>query len=74
MAKCEAVFKEVRFEIQPELTQAFFLIQAVGDCPIGVQGWHHKTFPASMNCTQILQRIERGEEDPLMWNQGVPTM
>lgn len=39
---------EVRVVIEPELTHCYVRIEAYGDCPIGVHGWHHKAFPPSV--------------------------
>lgn len=55
MGKCESVIKEVRFIIEDELTQVYVLCDAIGDCPLGVQGWHHKTFPASRTIVDVLR-------------------
>lgn len=63
-------YKEVRFVIEDELTQCYVLIEAIGDCPIGVQGWHHKTFPASKPVIDILADISRQHDsggDPVLW-------
>lgn len=66
MADSTATFKEVRFYIEPELTQCYIYIEAGGDSPIGVQGVHHKTFPASMPLSEILEKGFR-EESPILW-------
>ena len=72
MGQCSVEFKELRFVIEPELTQCYALINAVGDCPLGLQGWHHKTFPASVSTQDILAKIGDGSEDPIMWAQQAP--
>ena len=71
MGKCAATFREIRFVLEDELTQVFVAIEAVGDCPISVQGWHHKTFPASLSAIDILNRIGTGD-DPVLWERGAP--
>ena len=71
MGKCAATFREIRFVLEDELTQVFVAIEAVGDCPISVQGWHHKTFPASLSAIDILNRIGSGD-DPVLWDGGAP--
>lgn len=63
-------YKEIRIVIQPELTQVYVLIDAIGDCPIGVQGWHHKTFPASKNASEIVGSL--GQDDPVLWPLNAP--
>lgn len=61
----------MRFLIEDELTQVYVLIEAGGDAPIGVQGWHHKTFPPSMNLIDIMQAWRDGD-DPMLWAQDAP--
>lgn len=72
MAWAGVKFKEIRFVIQEELTQVYVLCEAQGDCPIGVQGWHHKTFPALKSAQEILKAWQDGEEDPVMWPLDAP--
>ncbi len=55
MGNSGSIIKEVRFVIEDELTQVYVFSEAVDDCPIGVQGWHHKTFPKSMPVIDVLQ-------------------
>lgn len=61
-------FRELRFVITDELTQCYVLCEAGGDSPIGVQGWHHKTFPASMSVDKILLTIA----DCVLWPLNAP--
>ena len=56
MARATATIKQIQFVIEGELTEAYVFVEADGDAPIGVQGWHHKTFPASMSVKDILER------------------
>lgn len=70
MAWAGQKYREVRLVIEDELTQCYVLIEALGDCPLGVQGWHHKTFPPSMNCVQIIESM--GKDDPVLWPQNAP--
>lgn len=66
---------EIRFVIEPELTQVYMLAENVGnptDMPIGVVGWHHKTFPKSMSTLDIMNAWARGEETPIMWPLDAP--
>lgn len=70
MGKCESSIREVRFVIESELTQCYVLVEAIGDCPIGVQGWHHKTFPASMAAVDILN--SKDFRDYILWAQNSP--
>ena len=74
MGKCSIEYKELRFVIENELTQVYILCDAIGDCPLGVQGWHHKTFPKSVNIADILSKMFTGadRDDPVMWPQKAP--
>ena len=54
MAKASYETREIKFIFEPELTQCYVYLEAHGDCPLGVQGVHHKTFPASMSALDIL--------------------
>ena len=47
-------YKEVHFVFEDELTEVCAFIAADENCPMGVQGCHHKTFPASMSAVDIL--------------------
>lgn len=61
---------EIRIIVEhPELTEAYVLINAIGDAPLGVQGWHHKTFPASMSAVDI---ISKHAGDWVLWAQEAP--
>lgn len=71
VANAEAIVKELRFVIEDELTQVYVAIEARGDSPIGVQGWHHKTFPASKNVIEILESVAAGD-DWLLWGLEAP--
>ena len=73
MGKCSSVFREFRFVIEDELTQAYVAIEAIGDCPLGVQGWHHKTFPASKSVVDILNGVADGSiEAFVLWPLSAP--
>ena len=65
--------KRVLFDIEPELTQVYVAITAYGDSPIGVQGWHHKTFPASKSMLDIMNGVADGSiENWVMWPLNAP--
>ncbi len=76
MADSSYEVTEVRFVIEPELTQVYVYMKAHGDSPLGVQGCHHKTFPASRNVLQIMHAmygIEGAEhDDPVLWSLEAP--
>jgi hypothetical protein len=70
MSYATSKIKEVRFVIEEELTQVYVAVDAIGDCPLGVQGWHHKTFPASISAIDILKNHFK---DYLLWSQKSPS-
>lgn len=72
MANSSVEIREVRFLIEPELLQVYVRMDAFGDSPIGVQGWHHKTFPPSLNLQDVLQLWADGKEEPILWSQKAP--
>lgn len=74
MANSAYEIREVRFVIEPELTQAYVRIQQTDhDMLPGVTGWHHKTFPASTSLLDIMNAWSQGKEQPLMWPLNAPT-
>jgi len=75
MAKSTATFKKVLFEIEEETTKCFVLIEAGGDSPLGVQGWHSKTFGPSKSCLDIFKGfIEDEDGDPTLWPLEAPEL
>ena len=69
MGQCSSTIREVRFVLHDDLTHCYVAVDAEGDCPIGVQGWHHKAFAASVNVVDILTDHFR---DHLLWAQEAP--
>lgn len=69
MGNASSEIKEIRFVIEKELTQAYVLVNAIGDCPTGVQGWHHKTFPALRS---VLDITENEVKNYLDWSLESP--
>ena len=69
MANSSYATKEIRFVIEDELTECYVLLEAYGDSPLGVQGWHHKTFPASKSVVDILTKHM---DDAVLWGQEAP--
>ena len=61
MANSTATIREIR---------CYVAVEAGGDSPIGVQGWHHKTFPASLAVIDILLSSEF--RDYLLWPLDAP--
>lgn len=72
MGKCTAEIKKILFVFEDELTQVYIAINAIGDCPMGVQGWHHKTFPATCSALDVLELIKQGKENFLTWSLNAP--
>lgn len=69
MGQAGMLFRQVRFYINDELTECYVALEATGDCPIGVQGWHHKTFPPSKS---VLDIVKEEVADAVMWPQEAP--
>lgn len=70
MGKCVTMIEEVRFITRdPDLTEVYVAVTAHGDCPLGLQGWHHKTFPAQISSQDILAKHF---SDFLMWGLEAP--
>lgn len=70
MGKCSSIIEEMRFDVREEqMTKVYVLVRAEGDCPLGVQGWHHKAFPARIPVIEIL---EKHFDDYLLWPLGAP--
>ncbi len=70
MGKCEAPIREVRFIIEEELTHCYVAVDALGDCPLGVKGWHHKAFGKSKSAVDILNGKDFPEH--VLWPQEAP--
>lgn len=72
MGSASMAVLEIRFKIEPELLQVHVFIQGEGDCPIGVTGWHHKTFPASTAAIDFMKSWADGKEEPFLWPLNAP--
>lgn len=72
MGNCSITYRELRFIIEDELLQVYVLVNAVGDCPHMLQGWHHKTFPASKNVREVLDIMFTKNDDCLLWPLNAP--
>lgn len=71
MANSTVTYTEIRFTgLDGELTHCFVHCDAGGDSPLGVQGWHHKAFPASQAVVDIVASL--GRDNPVMWPQCAP--
>jgi hypothetical protein len=70
MGKCKITIKELRFVIEKEMTHAYYLFEAKGDCPSNIQGWHHKAFFPDMSILDIINTS--GTDDPMSWPLEAP--
>lgn len=68
MANSGYLFREIRFVIEDELTHVYVRLEATGDSPIGVQGWHYKVFPPSRPVIDLIEDAA----DAVMWPQKAP--
>jgi hypothetical protein len=56
MGKAGYNIRWIHFDVSDDqLTEVWVYLDALGDCPIGVQGCHHKTFPARMSTDDIMK-------------------
>lgn len=44
MANASLTYREIRYIIHDHSVEVYVWIEAGGDCPLGVQGWHYKHF------------------------------
>ena len=74
MANTVISYDEVRIDVRdPKLTHAYVFVRNMSnDGMLGVQGWHHKVFPADMSMLAIMQAWADGKEDPLLWPLEAP--
>ena len=70
MGKAGTIYREVRFVIEEELTHCYVRMDATGDAPLGVQGWHHKAFGASKSIQDIVASFST--DSPVLWAQEAP--
>ena len=74
MANSKYNFREVRMVYEDDVTHCYVYLEALGDCPIYVQGWHYKAFPASVpGCdifeNQVLEAIKWPLAAPKAWGK-----
>ena len=58
-------FREIRIVIEDDLTHCYVYLEPLGDCPIGVQGWHYKAFPAHKSGLDVYKELVSAIEWPL---------
>lgn len=66
MADAKYEVLEMRFKIEPELLQVWVYCGPTSDGTLGVQGWHHKTFPKTRNVLDVFNN-EIAKQDYLLW-------
>lgn len=68
--------KELRFVVSDELLDVYVYCGPPSDGMLGVQGWHHKTFPASVSVLEAMERMfginGREHDDYLLWGLEAP--
>lgn len=71
MGECSVEITKIVFDTShPELTEVYVCCRGEGDLPaFGVVGWHHKTFPGSKSCKDILITDVKHYLD---WPQAAP--
>lgn len=72
MGHCSVEYKEMRFVIEDDLTQVYVWVNAIGDCPHMLQGWHHKTFAKNKPVIEILNTMFTKDDDCLLWPLNAP--
>lgn len=74
MADTLIAYQEVRFDVRDEqITHCYVFVENLSrDGMIGVEGWHHKAFPASMSTLDIMQAWAAGQDNPLLWPLQAP--
>ena len=75
MGAAGMIYREIRFRFEDEITHCFVLIEATGDAPLGLQGWHTKSFGASYSALDLLRMWQEHAEkfgEPSLWPQGAP--
>ena len=68
MGAASSKIHEVRFVIRDDYTECYVAVEAIGDCPIGVQGWHYKVFGKDLSVQDILAK----HFDFLLWPLKAP--
>lgn len=70
---CKYNIDEVRFDTRNEhLTHVYVYLRPIaGDCPITIQGWHHKAFPAHLSAVEIYQKHFH---DHVLWPLEAPNL
>ena len=57
MGKSSFSIDEIRFDVRdPDITKVCVFCTAQGDAPSNTQGWHYKTFPASITTLELFTK------------------
>jgi hypothetical protein len=60
--------RELRFVFYPESTRVHVLIRVISGNPMGVDGWHSKSFPKGMTAVDIMTGTVT--DNPIFWPQS----
>ncbi len=74
MADGKFTYDELRFDVRdPDITHVYVAVTADHNCPISVQGWHYKAFPARLNTLEVHEMMFADDDDPIiMWPLKAP--
>lgn len=74
MGEASMTYREVRFLIHDHSVECYVFIEAHGDCPIGIQGWHYKHFVDGVEraVIDLPLIIKDYVNDACMWPQQAP--
>ena len=73
MANSGVIYREIRFVIKDDFTECYVAMDATGDSPLGVQGWHYKVFPKDQSVIDIMESAFAGKgERAVLWPQKAP--
>jgi hypothetical protein len=72
MANTGYNFREIRMVYAKDMTHCWVYLEAIGDCPLNVQGWHYKAFPITVVGERIFTKeipkcIEWPLDPPKSW-------
>jgi hypothetical protein len=62
-------FREFRVVYFDDITHCYVFLEAIGDCPVGVHGWHYKAFPPTISGQEIFLISAR---EAVMWPLKAP--
>lgn len=73
MANTSIAYQELRFNVRdPQITHVHCLVENLSRDGFPVGGWYHKAFPARMPISEIMDAMFKGNDDPILWDKGLP--